>query len=357
MSISLNDQYVFLRASAFDINQVAKAKSRRIDKLAAGSEVVDPTSAGVEAGSVLKLRNSGLRLRAIESGVINAISFLETQSSMFQQMSSVVSRLSELTVLMRDSIKSSQKFQKLVNELANESPDSVTYQAFKDSDEVKNDGEFQSFFAYSEEALALMEELSSYRTAQFNGRDLMNHLYISNSAELVSKENTLAVSLSEDGKNSATVTLVESALSQTLNNLLGRITESTYPKGDNNKFVFNSADLTDPSNWGQKGFDLLIQDLSQRIAMNLSEQSSLRLNLDRIRERMLGTEAATSRVADVDVAQELSALARNDMQFQGAIATKTQSNVLADSALMILSNQDFSSPLIREARMSTPFVR
>lgn len=353
MSISLNDQYVVLRASAFDLNQVAKAKSRRIDKLAAGSEVVDPTSAGVEAGSVLKLRNSGLRLRALETGVINAISFLETQSSMFQQMSSVVSRLGELNVLMRDSIRSASKVQDLINS----SYDPVAYQTFRDSDEVKNDGEFQSFFAYSEEALTLMEELSSYRTAQFNGQDLMNHLYVSNSGQLVSAVNTLSVALSEDGKSSAAITLVESTLSQTLNNLLGRITDSTSPKADNSGFVSNAGNLIDPGNWGQKGFDLLTQDLAQRIALNLSEQSALRLNLDRIRDRMLGTEAATSRVADADVAQELSALARNDMQFRGAIATKTQSNVLADSALMILSNQDFSSPLIREARMVTPFAR
>jgi flagellin-like hook-associated protein FlgL len=100
-----------------------------------------------------------------------------------------------------------------------------------------------------------------------------------------------------------------------------------------------------------------MQDISQRMAVNQTEQSQLRLNLDRIRERMLGTDAATSRVADVDVAQELTVLARTDMQFRGAIATKTQSNVLSDSVLQILSNQDFSSPLIQEARLAAASTR
>jgi flagellin len=323
MSISLNDQYASLRSSAFDLNRLATTQGKRNSRLSAGSEVVDPSSAGVEAGSVLKLRNAGVRLRALESGVINAISFLETQAGMFQQMSSVVSRLSQLTVLMRDAVKSDE--------------------------EVQN---------YFEEASQLMEELSSYRTAQFNGQDLMNHIYDQNNpGVLLSGVDQLSVALSEDGKSSATITLADSStFSETLNTLLGRITDATTPRADLNG-VRTSDDLLDQLQWGDKGFDLLIQDLSQRMALNGAEQSALRLNLDRIRDRMLGTEAATSRVADVDVAQELSALARNDMQFRGAIATKTQSNVLADSALMILSNQDFSSPLIREARMSTPFVR
>jgi hypothetical protein len=54
----------------------------------------------------------------------------------------------------------------------------------------------------------------------------------------------------------------------------------------------------------------------------------------------------------VDVAHELASMARTDIQLRSAIATKTQSNVLADSALKILSNQDFASPLIQEARLA-----
>jgi hypothetical protein len=88
------------------------------------------------------------------------------------------------------------------------------------------------------------------------------------------------------------------------------------------------------------------------MAQNQSEQGQLRFNLDKLRERILVTDSTLSRVSDVDVASELTTLARSDMQLRGAVATKTQSNVFADSALKLLSNQDFSTPLIQEARLS-----
>ena len=323
MNINLNNQYAVLRSSAYDINQVAKTQSKLITQIAAGSQTVDPTSAGVQAGSVLKLRNSGLRLRSIETGVVNALSYLETQAGVFQQMSSVVNRMSELLDKMRDPTK--------------------------DAEDVQN---------YFEEVTKLQDELSSYRMAQFNGKNLMNYL---NGDTLTRSEGTvpeiISVALNEDANNTLNVTQSDvSTPGGLFNSLLGQITTVSTPKTDGTGYT-EYASLLDEGDWGQTGFELLTQDIAQRMAVNQTEQSQLRLNLDRIRERMLGTDAATSRVADVDVAQELTVLARTDMQFRGAIATKTQSNVLADSALQILSNQDFSSPLIQEARLATASTR
>jgi len=322
MSISLNDQYAALNSSARDLKQVAAAQRRSISQLSAGSRTVDPSLAGVEAGSVLMLRNSGLRLRALETGVFNAMSFLETQSGVFQQMASVVSRMSELATQMRDPIKNA-------------------------ADVSSAFGEFSM----------LQDELSSYRMSQFNGRNLMNYL----SANVVegalgSSPETLPVALSQEGGDTLNITQSEISASVPFISLLGKITALTTP-GRDSSGVTGVAELLDEAQWGQKGFDFLLEDISTRIAVNQSEQSQLRMGLDRIRERMLGTEAAASRVADVDVAKELSVLARTDMQFRGAIATQTQSNVLADSALRILSNQDFSSPMIREARLATASTR
>ncbi len=322
MSISLNDQYAALNSSARDLMQVAAAQRRSISQLSAGSRIVDPSAAGVEAGSVLRLRNSGLRLRALETGVFNAMSFLETQSGVFQQMASVVSRMSELATQMRDPIKNAAD----VNS------------AF---------GEFSM----------LQDELSSYRMSQFNGRNLMNYLNGDGSTTPSTPPETLSVALSQEAVDTLNITQSEvSTPAGPFNSLLGQITALTTP-GRDSTGVTGVAELLDEAQWGQKGFDFLLEDLSKRIAVNQSEQSQLRMGLDRIRERMLGTDAAASRVADVDVAKELSVLARTDMQFRGAIATQTQSNVLADSALSILSNQDFSSPMIREARLATASTR
>jgi flagellin-like hook-associated protein FlgL len=331
MNINLNNQYAVLRSSAYDLNQVAKTQSKIITQIAAGSQTVDPTSAGVQSGSVLKLRNSGLRLRSIETGVVSALSFLEAQAGVFQQMSDVVSRMSQLTTKMRDPSKNAE--------------------------------DLENYFA---EVSELRDELSSYRMAQFNGRNLMNYLNGSGSTQGTVAE-TLSVSLNEDASSTLNVTQSDvSTQSGPFNFLLGQITPETTPNTDKSgaaDVVFpltvaeTIADFISDTLWGQAGFDLITQDIAQRMAVNQTEQSQLRLNLDRIRERMLGTDAATSRVADVDVAQELTLLARTDIQFRGAIATKTQSNVLADSALQILSNQDFSSPLIQEARLAAASTR
>lgn len=322
MNINLNNQYAVLRSSAYDLNQVAKTQSRSVVQLAAGSQAADPASAGVQAGSVLKLRNSGLRLRALETGVVNAMSFLETQAGVFRQMSDVVSRMSQLATQMRDPSKSAE--------------------------DVGN---------YFEEVTKLQDELSSYRMSQFNGRNLIN--YLSGDASVLGTEpETLSVALNEDAGNTLNVTQSDvTAPGGLFYSLLGPITAITTPGRAASLGTDNAASLLSEAEWGQKGFERLTQDIAQHMAVNQTEQSRLRSNLDRIRERMLGTDAATSRVADVDVAQELAVLARTDMQFRGAIATKTQSNVLADSALQILSNQDFSSPLIQEARLATASTR
>jgi flagellin-like hook-associated protein FlgL len=328
MNISLTNQYAALRSSAYDLNKATAVQSKSIAKLAAGTLAADPTQAGEQVGSVIKLRNAGLRLRALESGVVNALSFLEAQAGVFQQMSSVVNRMSQLAIQMRDPSKSPADLENYFEEISN-----------------------------------LREELSSYRMAKFNGRNLMNYL---NGDALTQTEGTspenLAVALSENGD--ATLDVTQSDLSTPsgpFNTLLGQITTATAPNTDGTGYADAAGyatvgdaitGLIDEGQWGQKGFDLLIQDIAQRMAVNQTEQGQLRLNLDRIRDRMLGSDVAASRVSDLDVAQELVVLSRSDIQLRGAIATKTQSNVLADSALKILTNQDFASPLIQEARLA-----
>jgi len=331
MNINLNNQYAVLRSTAYDLNQVAKLQSKSVTQLAAGSKTADPTTAGVQAGSVLKLRNSGLRLRALETGVVNAMSFLETQAGVFQQMAGIVGRMSELATQMRDPSKTTE--------------------------DVKN---------YFQEVSKLQGELSSYRMAQFNGRNLMNYLNGGSDGTLGTVPETLSVALSQEADMTLNITQSDFATPSgpfteaPFNALLGQITTVTTPNTDGGGYADPTGDpanLIDEVQWGQRGFDLVTQSIADRMAVNQSEQSQLRLGLDRIRERMLGTDTATSRVADVDVAQELSVLTRADMQFRGAIATKTQSNVLADSVLKILSNQDFSSPLIQESRLATASTR
>ena len=55
-----------------------------------------------------------------------------------------------------------------------------------------------------------------------------------------------------------------------------------------------------------------------------------------MRGTALGTDAASSKIGDVDVADAVKRLARTDVLTQGAVAMRTQANVLADAALKVL---------------------
>jgi flagellin-like hook-associated protein FlgL len=333
MNVNLNTQYAALRSSANDLERLSRARVSSVTQLATGSQLPDSTSIDSQSSSIAVLRNTGLRLRAVESGIVNAISYLEMQASVVQNMTRLTSRMSELTSRMVDPSKS--------------------------PDDRKN---------YLVEFVALRKEFSMYRTAQFNGRNLFNYLD-GDPNGVASGDGTdpeeLVVAVDENGNSSVKVTQGEFRDQEVApyglyTYFLGRITTATSPYADEFDVAEDGTiiplaleDPTDPEMaWGQEGFQVVLEDLASRLALNQSEQNQLRLNLDKLRERMLVTESALSRVADVDVAAELTTLAKSDMQLRGAVATKTQSNVFADSALKLLSNQDFGTPLIQEARLS-----
>jgi flagellin-like hook-associated protein FlgL len=318
MNVNLNSQYAVLRSSAYDINRAARAQGRVVAQLSTGTQDAEPGSGFSQTSSLLNLRSSGLRLRTLESGIVNALSYLETQAQVYQKMSNVVGRMSQLASQMVDQTKNAEETD-----------------------------------TYLQEFLELSSELSSYRAATFNGRYLMNYMDDDTglgASKGTSKE-TISVAVSEEGKEPLQITQPDIRnASGPYGFLLGLITPSSAPNADGTG-ISTVAEVIDQGQWGQKGFEGVLDDLSQHLARNQAEQSQLRLNLDHIRERAFNMDAATSRIGDVDVAGELSTLVKTDMQLRGAIATKTQSNVLADSALRLLSNTDFSSPLIQEARL------
>lgn len=328
MNVNLNAQYSVLRTSANDVNRSVRMRSESVAQLASGPEAAVAAPADPKANSVLVLRNAGLRLRSVETGITNAISYLETQADVFRKMSTVGIRMSELASKMVD----------------------VT----KDSNDLEAD---------KLEFISLQAEFSSYRTAKFNGRNLFNFLDDDYDNGTVGTDpEDLAVRVNEEGNSSVRVTQSDFRnTSEPFSYLLGKITEATMPNADKTG-IFGSEgstveELVDEAQFGQTGFRFVVEGLARRLASNQAEQSQLRLNLEKVREKILGTDMAVSRVTDVDVASELSVLAKTDMQLRGSIAARTQSNVFADSALKLLSNGDFSSPLIREARLSAPWTK
>lgn len=88
--------------------------------------------------------------------------------------------------------------------------------------------------------------------------------------------------------------------------------------------------------FGQAGFDTLMQSVATMLVRNGAEQSRVRSALDQARTRRRHTEAADSRVSDVDVAREVTRLSRTNIQMEATRSVLVQANVLADLALKLL---------------------
>jgi flagellin len=91
------------------------------------------------------------------------------------------------------------------------------------------------------------------------------------------------------------------------------------------------------ADFGQAGFDTLLQSVSSMLAQNGAEQSRVQSALDQARTRRIHTEAADGRISDVDVAREVTRLSRTNIQMDATRSVMAQANVLAEIALKILS--------------------
>jgi hypothetical protein len=102
-------------------------------------------------------------------------------------------------------------------------------------------------------------------------------------------------------------------------------------------YVLTAADAAEATVMVAVGFDLLLAEIANRLAANHPQRNRLESGLAHARGVALGTEAAAGVVGDTDVAQAVTALARTDVLTRGALAIRTQANVLSDAALRVLS--------------------
>ncbi len=155
---------------------------------------------------------------------------------------------------------------------------------------------------YDAEFTALRAELTGLGSGNFNGVASFGN-------------STLAVGTSEDG-------------SQSMN-----ITQSD--------FTGNVATITGAANLA----GISVQDVTDGItatassrAQNGAEQSRLGFAADMLTTNRTNLEAANSRIVDVDVAQESTRLARNNILVQAGSAMLAQANSSTQSALRLLQS-------------------
>ena len=274
MPISINTNTSASLASQ-NLSKSNTLLQKSLQRLSSGSKIA--SSADDAGGLAVSLRLSAAikRTNASSANIANATSFLQTQDGSLSNLSSILTRMSELKTLSLD----------------------VT----KTTGDISN---------YLTEFTALTAEYSKTVSETFNGISLFNTA-VSNSAL------SLSVSLSED--NSQSMTISQTAL------LADAITD-----------VLVASDLTSFSSLNVSSITAAISSIATSRAVNGAQTSRLQFALDSLSTNATNLESANSRIIDVDVASETTRLARNNILVQAGTAMLSQANASSQIALKLL---------------------
>jgi flagellin len=302
--------------SARLLSQSSARLSQSLARLASGSKIVSPADdpAGLAVATRFDARVH--RLSAAETGVNNAISFIQTQDGYLQQICNSLDRMAELAVLARDVTKT-------------------------DADRVLYDTEFKS----------IRSSLNAILHKQYNGKSLFAH---QQDTEFVADSDcyvgaTLSVQADGEGKTftaEARAYVGHRGSGYVDNSALVfySVTHGAVSVSHDSNFVPNQYDSWDTNVASASQAMAALSDVKTVISMmgNLRAQvgaSLTRLNytseeLATLRENLT---AATSRIKDVDVADESTRFAQNQILVQAGTAMLAQANASPESVLRLLA--------------------
>ena len=272
--------------ASMDLARAQRANADSNARLASGTKLVHTSTDPGGYAVALKLRHTSSVLGALESNLLNALSFLETQAAGLSSINSVLTRMDEISTLMKDPTK-----------------------ATDDNDN------------YVAEVNQLREEIVKVQLGQFNGRNLFV-LFSGGQSD------SLSLQIDEGGR-SMQMTQSNFLTDGRWLDLLGL--EAPYT----GITTSDSAGLITFSNDGS--FNALIQSVANMMATNGAEQSRLNFAIDKLRTKATAFTEARSRISDVDVATEVTRLNRSSVLLQSGASMLTQANVSNELALKLLS--------------------
>lgn len=272
MSVVINTNYSATVAS----NNLAASNSmlqKSINRLSSGSKIVSPSDDAGGLAVSMKLSAAARRQGAVASNIGNAVSLLQSQDGAMKVTAKVLERISELKVLYTDVTKSS-------------------------SDKTNYDSEF----------VALTAQLRSNAAETFNGVALFGSAAIG------------AVPVTENG---ATVVSIAARDLTSTSSGVGTISATA-----NTSLGTSAVTLV--------AISTAIENVATMRATNGSEQSRLDFASELVTINKANLEAASSRIVDVDVAQESTQLARWNILVQAGTAMLAQANQSSQTALKLL---------------------
>jgi len=260
------------RALADSTSQLSKSLAR----LSSGSKIVSPEDDAAGLAQSMKLEAQINRNEAVRANLGNAVSFTQTQDGFLQKVQASLDRMSELSVLSKDVTKTD----------TDRSNYTVEFQQLQnyisDIGEKKFNG--VTLFGTTQEAVTIDSDANTF---SMNAVDMTNAVATTGLATIY---NATSSSISSTGNASTALTNISTAI-QTL------------------------ADMR-----AKAGANI------QRL--NMTEQQ-LSISSENI-------AAASSRIRDVDVAQESTNFARYNILVQTGSAMLAQANLLPSAALRLL---------------------
>ena len=279
-------------SGARNLNHSQEMLGRSLTRLSSGSKIVNPSDDAAGLAVSEKLDAQGRRVKAAETNVQNAISYVQTADGFMSGMTKILSRMSELGILAKD----------------------VT----KNSSDVN---------LYQQEFRALQEQLRATiggTTAEIGGSSGVGTplgafngitLFGPNASGL---QVTIGQAVGQD------MTIEESNLrSGAMLDLISQDASGNY-----------TLESTDPDAI-QKITDA-IQHVAEERATLGAAQSRLELASTTLQVEYENLSSAISRIRDVDVAEETTQYARYNILVQSGTAMLAQANQTPQSVLKLL---------------------
>jgi len=301
MTLSINTNPAAIKAS-FNLTQNNRNLQKSLTRLSSGKRITKPSDDAGGLAVSMKLTSSISRTKATISNIQNSLSFGEVQDGALQAGARIVDRLAELKTLSLDVMKS-------------------------DTD-VEN---------YNTEFRALQQQLHAITTESFNGVSLFASTTTADGAMTFGTDkHTVSIFTSDRGAAGSVVSLNKSALMSALT--FTSLTDAANAATGSGITIAASTSATaiDIGDISVSFFTNALENIATLRAENGATMTRLQFAEDHLRLSSANLEAANSRIMDVDVATESTALAKYNILSQASAAMLAQANSSQNTALMLL---------------------
>lgn len=262
------------QSAAASLTNSSNLLAQSLQRLSSGSKIVSPADDSAGLAVATKLNAQVARVGAAQNNVANAISFAQTQDGYLQQVSTALTRMSELTIAAQDPTKT-------------------------DSDRALYNEEFNSLSAF----------VGGIASKTFNGVSLFS----ANSLSVTTDGEGSAIALAPINLNSISYTTLQ---------------------GDHVDIIGNSGTgAVYAMNDVQRVISQLAQDRAT-IGSNLEALNYYSSTMTAVKTNLT---AASSQLTDVNVAQESTNYARQNILVQSGTAMLAQANAIPQSVLKLLA--------------------